>query len=108
MTAKEIADLAAWTANSIQDMLTRDGRKLDDAGADIIRECVQADLTNWERSGVTKLKPKAKFLSRCRSFARSFMSSPNTKLVSGRRKPKSSPPKCLPLKFRNWELGTRN
>ena len=49
MTAKEIAELAAWTANSIQDMLTRDGRKLDDAGADIIREYVQADLTKWNR-----------------------------------------------------------
>ncbi len=49
MTSKEIADLAAWTANSIQTTLKFDGRKLDDAGADIIREYVQTDLTNWDR-----------------------------------------------------------
>lgn len=49
MNKKEIADLAAWTAKSIQDTLTQDGRKLDDAGADIIREYVQTDLTNSER-----------------------------------------------------------
>lgn len=49
MTSREIADLAAWTANSIRATLKFDGRKLDDAGADIIREYVQTDLTNWDR-----------------------------------------------------------
>ena len=49
MTRKEIADLAVWTGKAIKDTLTMDGRKLDDAGADIIREYVQSDLTNWER-----------------------------------------------------------
>jgi len=49
MTSKEIADLAAWTANAIQSSLKMSGRKIDDAGADIIREYVQADLTNWNR-----------------------------------------------------------
>jgi hypothetical protein len=49
MTRKEIAELAAWTAKSIKDTLTMDGRKLDDAGEDIIREYVQRDLINWQR-----------------------------------------------------------
>ena len=49
MDKKEIADLAAWTAKSIKDTLAHDGRKLDDAGEDIIREYVAADLLNWQR-----------------------------------------------------------
>lgn len=48
MTRKEIADLAAWTAKSIKDTLETDGRQLDDAGEDIIREYVQTDLRNWQ------------------------------------------------------------
>ena len=49
MTNREIAELALWTAKAIQDTLAIDGRKLDDAGTDIIREYVQTDLQNWKR-----------------------------------------------------------
>lgn len=56
MTSKEIADLAAWTANAIQSSLKMNGRKIDDAGADIIREYVQTDLTNWDRGKPIKVE----------------------------------------------------
>ena len=49
MTSREIAELALWTAKAIQDTLAIDGRRLDDAGTDIIREYVQTDLKNWKR-----------------------------------------------------------
>lgn len=49
MTKREIDEMAAWTAKSIQEALKTDGRELDDAGKDIIREYVQSDLQNWKR-----------------------------------------------------------
>ena len=49
MTKKEISELAAWTAKSIQDTVRGSGRELDDAGTDIIREYVQSSLLSWER-----------------------------------------------------------
>ena len=49
MNEKEIAELAAWTARAIRGTIIQDGGKLDDAGEDIIREYIQADLKNWQR-----------------------------------------------------------
>lgn len=49
MNSKEIAELAAWTAKTIQGTLQIDGRKLDDAGTDIIREALEKLLTTWQR-----------------------------------------------------------
>ena len=49
MNSKEIAELAAWTAKTIQSTLQMDGRELDDAGADIIREALEKLLTVWQR-----------------------------------------------------------
>ena len=62
MTRKEIADLAAWTAKAIKDTLTMDGRRLDDAGADIIREYVQTDLTNWERGNKVTVESSSRLV----------------------------------------------
>ena len=62
MTRKEIAGLAAWTAKSIKDTLTQDGRKLDDAGEDIIREYVQTDLLNWERGAKITVENSAQLV----------------------------------------------
>ncbi len=56
MDKKEIAELAAWTAKSIKDTLAYDGRQLDDAGEDIIREYVQTDLLNWQRGAKITLE----------------------------------------------------
>ena len=49
MTNKEIAELATWTAKSIQDSVKESGRELDDAGTDIVREYVQSSLLKWQR-----------------------------------------------------------
>lgn len=48
MNNKDIANLAAWTAESVRNTLINAGRQLDAAGEDIIREYVQADLQNWQ------------------------------------------------------------
>ncbi len=62
MNKKEIAELAAWTAKSIKDTLTMDGRKLDAAGEDIIREYVQTDLTNWQRGEKISVESSAQLV----------------------------------------------
>ncbi|MBR0261835.1 MAG: hypothetical protein IJQ85_08600 [Selenomonadaceae bacterium] len=49
MTAREISELAKWTAKSIQDAVREGGRELDDAGTDIIREYVKSSLLMWQR-----------------------------------------------------------
>lgn len=49
MNEKELAELAAWTARAIRNTIIQSVRKLDDAGEDIIREYIQADLRNWQR-----------------------------------------------------------
>ena len=62
MNKKEIAELAAWTAKSIKDALAMDGRKLDAAGEDIIREYVQSDLLNWQRGEKITLENSSKLV----------------------------------------------
>ena len=64
MDKKEIAYLASWTAKAIKDTLTQDGRQLDDAGEDIIREYVQTDLTNWERGEKITLDSSSKLVAK--------------------------------------------
>ena len=63
MTEREIKELAAWTAKAIKDTLTIDGRHLDDAGEDIIREYVQADLTNWNRGNKITMENSARLVN---------------------------------------------
>ncbi len=48
INSKEISELAAWAAKNIKEILITGGRKLDDAGEDIIREYVQTELKNWQ------------------------------------------------------------
>lgn len=60
MDKKEIAELAAWTAKAIKNTLTNDGRQLDDAGEDIIREYVATDLLNWQRGERITLEKSAR------------------------------------------------
>ena len=51
MNEREISKLAAWTAKSIREAIEEENRELDDAGKDILRECVQTCLLNWQRHG---------------------------------------------------------
>ena len=48
MNSREIAEMAAWTAKSIKDSLAMDGRRLDDAGEDIIKEYLRTDMRKWQ------------------------------------------------------------
>ena len=63
MNSREINELAAWTAKAIKDTLKMDGRHLDDAGEDIIREYVQADLTNWQRGNKITMENSARLIN---------------------------------------------
>lgn len=63
MTAKEISNLATWTAKSIQDSVRDGGRILDDAGTDIVREYVQICLTKWQRGEKITLENLSKLVT---------------------------------------------
>ena len=60
MNKKEIAELAAWTARAIRDTIIDAGRKLDDAGEDIIREYIQACLLNRRLTGQATFEDSAR------------------------------------------------
>ena len=62
MNSREIDSLAAWTAKSIKETLTAEGRKLDDAGEDIIREYIQSDLKNFQRGEKITLENSARLV----------------------------------------------
>ena len=62
MNSREIDSLAAWTAKSIKDALSVEGRRIDDAGEDIIREYVQSDLKNFRRGEKITLESSARLV----------------------------------------------
>ena len=71
MNEKEIAELAAWTAKAIRDTVLQAGRTFDDAGEDIVREYVQACLSDWKYGKKISLEYCAEtatelFAQRCR------------------------------------------
>ena len=63
MTEREINELAAWTAKEIRNTVLQEGRQFDEAGEDILRECVRACLLSQKRGDKISLELCAKIVT---------------------------------------------
>lgn len=63
MNDKEISALAKQTAEDIAETIRSAGRAIDEAGTDILRECIQTCLGNWQRGEEISLETCASWVT---------------------------------------------